>query len=246
MTRFGLSLVLIVLGAALGAKMNFAQNNYITPMTNLFIDISRQNSFLFSHQFNMSMANSMLARNIRRAGGVLPRNESTTATIFTPSTGSIAPQKLAARYGKTAQDRQTLTQIGDRLLQLCKDSLEQSRTPKNDLAHVLAFSLKTSYLVYSDGKGRLTEEQSDGVVKILRAFIVAHPPYERMSDRDKQEAYETFAILGTFTSVAYDEARKRNDTRLMAGLRSMAQNHIEEILGPLNSIVMTKDGFAYR
>ena len=238
MTRLGLALILI----ALAAKTSSAQSyNYTT-----FIEISRQNMLLSNNLFNMSMANSMLARNVRRSGLALPRNDSTTATVFTPASGTIAPQKLAARYGKTAQDRQALTDIGGRLLQLYENSHKQPGAPKNDLANVLAFSLKTSYLVYSDGKGRLTEEQSDGVVKILRAFIVAHPPYERMSDRDKQEAYETFAILGTFTSVAYDEARKRNDTRLMAGLRSMAQNHIEEILGPLSSIAMTKDGFAYR
>jgi hypothetical protein len=127
-----------------------------------------------------------------------------------------------------------------------ENSLKQPDVPKHDLAHALAYSLTTSYLVYSDGKGRLTQEQSAGVVKILRALILAYPPFERMSDRDKQEAYETFAILGTFTAVTYDEARKKNDTKLMAGLRSMAQNHIEEILGPLNSIVMTKDGFAYK
>jgi Family of unknown function (DUF6683) len=241
MTRLGLLLVFVVLGAA----PSFAQSNYMTPMTNLFIEQSRQNLLLFNNQFNMTMANSMLARNARRAGSPLPRNDSTTATVFAPSSGTIAPQKLAARYGKTVEDRKTLTGIGDRLLQLYESS-HKPGVPKHDLAHALAFSLTMSYLVYSDGKARLTEGQSDGVVKILRAFILAYPPFERMSDRDKQEAYETLAILGAFTSVTYDEARKKNDTKLMAGLRSMAQNHIEEILGPLNSIVMTKDGFAYK
>jgi hypothetical protein len=45
MTRLGLVLVLIVLGAKLG----FAQNNYMTPMTNLFIEQSRQNLLLFNN-----------------------------------------------------------------------------------------------------------------------------------------------------------------------------------------------------
>lgn len=67
-----------------------------------------------------------------------------------------------------------------------------------------------------------------------------------MSDRDKQEHYETLAILGTYAITAYEAARKRNDTALIASLRGMSRSHVEEILGPLESIVLTRDGFMYK
>jgi hypothetical protein len=99
MTRLGLVLVLIVLGAKLG----FAQSNYITPMTNLFIEQSRQNLFLFNNQFNMSMANSMLARSMRRAGSALPRNDSTTATVFAPSSETVCVAEIGGPIRKDSR-----------------------------------------------------------------------------------------------------------------------------------------------
>jgi hypothetical protein len=103
-----------------------------------------------------------------------------------------------------------------------------------------------SYLVASDAKAQLTKEQADGLVEIVRAFIIDYPPFKTMSDRDKLEHYETFAILGTYAVTAYEAARRRNDTALMASLRGMSRSHIEEMLGPMESIALTRDGFMYK
>jgi hypothetical protein len=212
------------------------------------INQQRFNSLMANQQFNLMMAGRQ-AGGVRRAalaGKRLPRNGSPTATVFAPSKAAIAPQKLATRYAKTASERDDLARVAHGLLQAYRGSLKPNGGRENDLAHVLGYFLRTNYLVYNNGKGELTREQADGLVEILRAFIVEYPAFKTMSDREKQEHYETFAILGTYVISAYEAARKRNDAGLLPSLRSMARAHIEEILGPLESIALTSDGFMYK
>jgi hypothetical protein len=242
--RYGAILLSTLCGTASG-HAQFIDSNTIV---NNAISQTRFNLFMANSRFNIIMATG-LASSVRRAelaGKRLPRNGSATATLFVPSADAIAPQKLAIQYGGTAKARLELTQLAHELLQAYKSSLKRTGVPENELAHVLAYSLRIGYLIHSDGRGELTKEQSDGLVQIVRAFIVDHPPFKTMSDRDKQESYETLAILGTYAITSYEAAKRRNDTGLMANLHVMARNHIVGILGPMETIVLTKDGFMYK
>jgi hypothetical protein len=243
-TRIAVMVVVVILAITGPGR---AQINTSTIVNNA-ISQTRFNLFMANSRFNLMMAEAQAAsmRRAALAGKRLPRNSSATATTFVSSSEAIAPTKLASRYGKTAKEQEELAQLAHELLQVSSGSFKRSGARENDLAHILAYFLRMNYLVYSDGRGELTKEQADGLVEILRAFIVDYRPFRTMSDRDKQEHYETLAILGTYVTAAHDAARRRNDAALVASLRSMARNHIEEILGPIGSIALTRDGFMYR
>jgi hypothetical protein len=67
-----------------------------------------------------------------------------------------------------------------------------------------------------------------------------------MADRDKQEAYETLAIMSMYALARFDDAQRRNDAAALADLRQMAVSHITETVGPMDSIMLTRDGLMYR
>jgi hypothetical protein len=239
-----------VLAAGLMLAATGLAHAQITTNTivNSAIDQQRFNHFMANTRFNMMMAGAQAAgtRRALLAGKRLPRNSSPSATLFVVSSDPIAPEKLASQYGSTAKERKELAEVAHVFLRTHRATLERDGAREHDLAHVLAYFLRMNYFVYGGGKAELTREQAAGLVEIMRAFIVDHPQFKTMAERDKQERYETLAIVGTYVAAGYEAARKRNDPALMTRLRAMAQSHIEEVLGPIDAIVLTRDGFIYR
>jgi hypothetical protein len=100
----------------------------------------------------------------------------------------------------------------------------------------------TNYIVYSQEKA-LTQTEMDATQKMVRGNMAQDETFRRMSDRQKQEAYETLIVLAGFIDMGYGTARQNGNERMAAPFRAMAKQNLETLLGvPVEKIHFTNAG----
>ena len=174
--------------------------------------------------------------------GELPAAQATTA--FHASQAPFVPQQLAERLGRTKQERQHIEGILTKCLNFYGDTAKQKGVPLHDVAVALNYFISTNYLVYSSGAGP-TPEQMSATRDSIRARLVRDVNFNRMSDKQKQEAYETLIVLAGFVDSGIGTANKSGDTEAAAQLRKTAKENLQTLLGtPIEKIYFTNDGLA--
>jgi hypothetical protein len=164
-------------------------------------------------------------------------------TTFTPVAPMVAPQALAA---KVPSDQKQIEEFYTSLLESYRALVRKKGAPENDVARAASFAVSVSYSVYNDGVF-LTERQLEGVRAQMREVFSEDQDFQRLSDRDKQELYESYAIIGMYISSIYDGARKANHEKGIAQMRHLAQTQLEETFGAsVEQLAFTDDGVKYR
>lgn len=170
------------------------------------------------------------------------RFSSTPGTVFQSSQPPFVPQQLAARLAKTPQERQYIESVLTRCLTFYTDTAKQKGVPLNDVALALNYFISTNYFVYSLGRGP-TPEQMSATRDVIRANMVQDPAFGQMSDKQKQEAYETLIVLAGFVDLGYGTSKKSGDNGAAEQFREMAKHNLETVLGvPIDKIHFTNDG----
>ena len=167
-------------------------------------------------------------------------------TVFHASQPPFVPQQLAERLGKTKQERQDIEGILTECLKFYSDTAKQKGMPLNDVARALNYFISANYFVYSSGAGP-TPEQMRATRDSIRASMVQDDAFQRMSDKQKQEAYETLIVLAGVVDLGTGTARKNGDTNAAAQFREIAKRNLEALLGaPVGKIYFAKDGLALK
>jgi hypothetical protein len=157
---------------------------------------------------------------------------------------AFVPQQLAARLGKTPQERRDIEAVLTRCLHFYTDTARQKRVPLNDVALALNYFISTNYYVYSLGSGP-TQNEMNATRDLIRANMAQDPTFRRMSDRQKQEAYETLIVLAGFVDMGYGTAKHSGNESAAASFREMAKHNLETLLGaPVEKIHFTSEGLA--
>lgn len=165
------------------------------------------------------------------------------ATTFNPVAPSVAPQQLAA---KVTAERKETEQFYAGLLEAYRGMLRERGLPENDVARAASFAVSVSYSVYSDGRF-LSEQQLAGLREQMREVFSEDAEFQRLSDRDKQELYESYAIIGMYLSSIYDGARKAGHQKGVEQMRHLARTQLEETFGaPAEQLAFTDDGVKYK
>jgi hypothetical protein len=176
----------------------------------------------------------------RSAGGVSVAQ----GTAFNSSEPPFVPQQLADRLGKTAQERQYIEGVLTKCLNFYVDTAIQKGVPLNDVALALNYFISTNYFVYSSGGGP-TPSQMSATRDLIRANMGQDNVFRGMSDKQKQEAYETLIVLAGFVDLGYGTAKQSGDANAAAQFREMAKNNLETLLGtPIEKIHFTNNGLA--
>jgi hypothetical protein len=163
-------------------------------------------------------------------------------TSFHSSQPAFVPQQLAARLGKTEQERQYIEATLTKCLNFYVDTAIQKGVPLNDVALALNYYISTNYFVYSLGAGP-TAPQMSATRDLIRANMVQDEAFRRMSDKQKQEAYETLIVLAGFVDLGFGTSKKSGDANAAAQFREMAKYNLETLLGaPIEKIHFTSDG----
>ena len=203
---------------------------------------------------NQHKINSPYRGGVSAPGGPAPserqRNDhsgtasSNMDTVFHTVEPAFVPQQLAALLGKTSQERQYVEEILTKCLNFYTDTARQKGVPLHDVARAVNYYISTNYFVYSQGKGP-TQKQMDATRDMIRANIVQDENFQRMSDRQKQEAYETLIVLAGFVDLGYGTGTKSNNELLTKPFREMAKQNLETLLGvPIEKIHFTEAGLA--
>jgi hypothetical protein len=166
----------------------------------------------------------------------------TSGTVFHPSQPPFVPQQLAARLGKTPQERQYIESVLTKCLTFYTDTAKQKGVPLNDVALALNYFISTNYFVYSLGRGP-TADQMTATRDLIRANMVQDQAFRQMSDKQKQEAYETLIVLAGFVDMGYGTSKNSGNAGAAEQFREMAKHNLETVLGvPIDKIHFTNDG----
>jgi hypothetical protein len=161
-------------------------------------------------------------------------------TTFRPVGPAFVPKRLAAQLAKT-QDRRAIEATLAKCLSYYAETARRKNVPLHDVARSLAYFIATNYFVYAEGKAGLPPMQA--TQERLRANMIEDATFRQMTDRQKQEAYETLIVLAGFADLGYGTMRQAGDDAGAAAFRSFARQNLENLLGaPVEKMHFTEEG----
>jgi hypothetical protein len=224
--------------AALARQMPNIYGPYLANISR--VRITQKNGKLSSTRGSTSKRPVGRTPNPQPSGGGLPAAEDTS---FHASQPPFVPQQLAASLGKTAEERQFIESILTKCLNNYTDTAIQKGVPLNDVARALNYFIGTNYFVYTSGVGGPTLDQINASRDRIRANMSQDDNFRRMSDKQKQEAYETLIVLAGFVDLGAGTAKQSGDAKAAAAFREMAKYNLETLLGTsVEKIHFTNDG----
>ncbi|HYO58764.1 DUF6683 family protein [Archangium sp.] len=197
-------------------------------------------SDLFIHgNFKPSFQRQWRANNLRAQGKdageatlspeLLPLAVSSFRTVGNP----VMPRRLAA--GVRELDAAHRQELEGALLKLLKDyeqllAQHDEQQLKNNLAGAFNFLFVSSYYVLKNGQ-ELSDVQQKSMLEQINAGIALGLKERRLSDRDKQELYESVVLSGTIIRGLYNEGRDKERPEQMKTARDLAKELLEQMMG---------------
>jgi hypothetical protein len=153
----------------------------------------------------------------------------------------LVPRQLAAR---APADRAEAERFFAKLLEEYREIMRRKGVPQNDVARAASFLVAISHDVYSD-EGDLSQGQLEGLREQMREVFAEDAEFQRLPDREKQELFEGYAIIGMYLSGV--SASSSADREWHAQMRRLARTQLEETFGvSADKLVFTNDGVRYR
>jgi hypothetical protein len=163
-------------------------------------------------------------------------------TTFRPAGTAFVPKQLASHLGKTPQERQTIEQTLTACLSNYVENARRKGVPLNDVALALGYFIATNYYIYAVGQGP-TPPQIQATQKRLRVNMMEDETFRHMTDRQKQEAYETLIVLAGFADMGFGTLRQAGNAADAEAFRTFARQNLENLLSaPIEKIHFTDDG----
>jgi flagellar biosynthesis chaperone FliJ len=163
-------------------------------------------------------------------------------TIFRPVAAAFVPKQLALRLGKTPQERHTVETTLTDCLNHYTEIAQQKGVPLHDVARARSYFIATNYYIYTAGQAptlpqiHVTEEQ-------LRANMIDDETFRHMTDRQKQEAYETLIVLAGFADMGFGTMKHAGNQPAAEQFRAFARQNLENLLSaPIEKIHFTDEG----
>jgi hypothetical protein len=188
------------------------------------------------------MSSGMTAQNmmdgLKRAQGVMFQGspESTfngqvvskaaSPISFTPDPSINTVAKLAAAYPPAK--RQEVEGVFREMLALYGRVEGKYNIPKNDLAGAAAVFILSSHIAYSG-----TDQPPEMIAPLaaqLRSAMANNPEISKLSNRDKQDMYEQFAIIGMFIEGTRYALQTQPNAAISANLKQAGGNYLQTFL----------------
>ena len=155
---------------------------------------------------------------------LLPLSVSSFRTVGNP----IMPRRLAS--GVTGLDADTRRQLEAALMTLLREYeqlLDRNDDPrlKNNLAGAFNYLFTSSYRALKGGG--LTSEQQKSMLMQINAGFALGLKERRLSDREKQELYESAVLSGSIILGLYNEGRDKEQKTA----RELARALLEQLMG---------------
>jgi hypothetical protein len=159
----------------------------------------------------------------------LPLSVSSFRTVGNP----IMPKRVAgAVRGLDMEGRRQLEASLMLLLKQYEQVLDRNDDDrlKNNLAGACNFLFNSAYSVLKDGR-ELNTQQQESMLKQFNAGFALGFKEQRLSDREKQELYESAVLSGSIILGLYTEGRETSQPEQQKMARSLARELLTRLLG---------------
>jgi hypothetical protein len=138
----------------------------------------------------------------------------------------IAPAKLAKGYPQST--RPQAEKFFSQTLETYHGIESQFGLKRNDLAGALAAFVAGNYIAYRNEP--FPDQQFKPLVEQLRGSLASTVGLQRASDTEKQELYESLAIVGTQMAVTREALQKKPDEKIAAKMKAAARGYLQQLL----------------
>jgi hypothetical protein len=152
---------------------------------------------------------------------------------FRPAGAPTMHKRVAASIeGMDAKQRQELEGTLQELLKAYDRLLDENNEQrlKNNIAGAFNFLFTASYYALKNGR-ELTEAQQENMLKQVNTAIALSLKERSMSDREKQDLYESAALAGMLVLGLYNEGRDEGRPEQMKTAGEMAGELLEGMMG---------------
>ncbi|MEZ5934136.1 MAG: DUF6683 family protein [Alphaproteobacteria bacterium] len=162
----------------------------------------------------------------------------TPPLIFADSADPIAPAKLAVNYPQ--ETRAEVEQFFAGMLDGYHKIEQQFDIPQNDLGGALAAFVAGSFIAYRDQP--FPDELFTPLVRQMRDAIHITGGFEDTSEAEKQELYESLAILGMFMAVTREALQSQSNPEAAANSRNAARGYLQQLKLDPDRLRLTDQG----
>ena len=152
---------------------------------------------------------------------------------FRKVTDPVMPKRLADSVKSLGpEEREGLEGALQQLYKGYEQTLEQQDQPelKSNLAVAFNSLFMSSFYVLRNGQ-ELTSVQQQSMLEQINAAIGIGLKDRRMSDREKQELYESVVLSSRIILGLYNEGRDKGRPELMRESRELAKELLDEMMG---------------
>lgn len=175
--------------------------------------------------------------------GPAPAPRAVTATTFTPVGPPLVPREVASVW--PAERRAEAEGVYTRWLDEYRALARGKRLVPNDVARAASY-LVANIAAIELGRD-LTARQLEPMRRQMHDFFARSPAFARMSNRERQQLFEIYVIMGTILDDRYRAARSRNDTQDLRRLHAINDRWTRDLLhAPVEQIRFTDAGIVIR
>lgn len=188
--------------------------------------------------------------------GVSPNSSRTSASASTSQPGGriddtalrfrsagtyIKTRALADQLGSNPAEREQYLKLMNAVLDGFGQQVEKLGL-KNDIAAALAYFFGQNIRIYR-GLPDLPDQQYVNLRNMIAGALAAGGGLGNVTDRQKQEMYETLVAYTGITQFGYEQARQASNAQIVKGYQQVAGRNLQTVtkLSP-DSMNLTSDG----
>lgn len=147
---------------------------------------------------------------------------------FKPERGSTVAKTIADGLGGTPEEKKLIAELVSATKQAFEAQPETAAW-KNNIAGALTFFLLSNVVVANDAP-EPSDETSQALFQAFNQALDGTPDFAAMSNKDKQQLYETLIGFTGLPLAIYAEAKERGDAEELAQARALAKGLLETVL----------------
>ncbi|HEX8235409.1 MAG TPA: DUF6683 family protein [Abditibacteriaceae bacterium] len=167
--------------------------------------------------------------------------QAAAVTNFQPTNENLIPERFAAPT-QNAQERASTVALCDKMIDASRAEMKKyfvGRLPDNNVARALSFSAMTLYSVAMTSEGRplgvgvpkFSQAQATAVQEQFAQVLAGNAKFRKLSERQKQEAYEMFLLTPAMSGLLYNAALEKGNGEAQQKARQFARDNLTRIFG---------------
>ncbi len=233
-------------------------------MTQRIMTQNNINAAMISGMIRSNMMNSSMRKGSKTSNGRTARQTPSDPFDYSPAGANSIVRQLALQLSEKGNQRQQeeAEQIFQQALKLYRETSAKDGVRSNNLVSAFEYFLVNNYHIYYNVFGDLgdsimydsskipnfiSSEQEETLYKQFRQMFASNDTFKKLTDKEKQQATETLAIMTNIPWFMYETGLKNEDSKLVKQARTMAKENLENIFGtPAGNIIVNDYGISFK